>query len=53
MWYVTLWVVKDPINSEETTGIDFFIDAQTKEQAIQEAKNNCQYSVYESDAFEI
>lgn len=53
MWCVTLWVTEDPIKSDKTTPIDFTIQAETKEKAIEEAKKLCPYSVFESEATEM
>jgi len=52
MWNVTLWVFKNPIQSEETTAIEFLIDANDEFEAIDKAKKQCPYSVYDSQATE-
>ena len=52
MWNVTLWVLKNPIESEETTAIEFLIDADDEFEAIDKAKKQCPYSVYDSQATE-
>ena len=50
MWEVTLWVIKNPIESEETTAIEYLIDANDEFEATDKAKKQCPYSVYDSEA---
>jgi hypothetical protein len=52
MWEVTLWVIKNPIESEETTVIEYLIDANDEFEAMDKAKKQCPYSVYDSTASE-
>ena len=53
MYEVTLWVLKDPINSEATTEVSTIIVADTGEEAIEKAKSFCPYSVWDSLATKI
>jgi len=52
MWEVTLWVIKNPINSEEVTPIEYLIDANDEFEAIDKAKAQCAFSVFDSCASE-
>lgn len=52
MWEVTLWVLKNPIQSEEITAIEYLIDADNEFEAMDKAKKQCPYSVYDSQATE-
>lgn len=52
MWNVTLWVIKNPIKSEEAEAIEYLIDANDEFEAIDKAKKQCVFSVFDSCASE-
>lgn len=53
MYEVTLWVLKNPIESDEITAIEYLIDAENEFEAMDKAKKQCPYSVYDSQVTSI